>query len=141
MERRTTGLNLETVKGGGRKEKPQLRSWACWRGALAGGAQGTESPRWPRVLALSGRFPWRKRSKVSRAALQGRRAQLRHADGLRGCLPAPGAPNSCREDIQGLHVPATDLLLPNCSSRLFVKDLVVTETLGPCLILGIACKS
>lgn len=101
MERRTPGLNLGTEKGSGRKEKPRLRSWVCWRGALAGGAQGTESPRWPRVLALSGRFPWRKRSKVSRAALQGRRAQLRHADGLRGCPPAPRRPTPAGRTFRG----------------------------------------
>ncbi|EPQ07464.1 hypothetical protein D623_10020643 [Myotis brandtii] len=63
------------------------------------------------------------RSKVSRAALQG------HARG--SCmLMAPGAP-SCEEAIRGLSPP----LPPNCSSWLFIKDLVVTETLGPCLSL------
>lgn len=92
VERKTPGLN-RGIKKGGRKGKSWLRSWACWRGVFACGAQGTESPPWPRPR-VSGRFLRRKRSKVSRAALQGRRAPLLHADGLRGCPSAPRGPNT-----------------------------------------------
>lgn len=44
VERKTPGLN-RGIKKGGRKGKPRLWSWACWKGAFACGAQGTESPR------------------------------------------------------------------------------------------------
>ena len=98
------------------------------------------SHRGGRVLAL-GRFLRRKRSKVSGQPFK---------DSARGScmLMACGAarplrtPNSCGEKIRRLYTPTTGLLpLPSCSPRLFVKDLVVTETLGLCLILGAAHKS
>lgn len=60
------------------------------RRAFACGAQDTESQRRPRPCALLENPRW-KRSKVSQATLQGRRARPLHANGLRGCPWGLGA--------------------------------------------------
>lgn len=69
VERKTPGLN-RGIKKGGRKGKARLRSWACWKGAFACGAKGTESPRWPRPRARE--ISPEKAEQGQRATLQGR---------------------------------------------------------------------
>lgn len=100
VERKTPGLN-RGIKKGGRKGKALLRSWKCWKGAFACGAQGTESPRWPRPRARE--ISPEKAEQGQRATLQGQRARLLHADGLRGCPPAPDTQLLRRENSEALH--------------------------------------
>ena len=102
---------------------------------------GALSHRGGRILA-PGRFLRRKRSKVSGQPFK---------DGARGscmlmaCGAAACAPGTqlLREKIPRLYTPATGLLPPppGCSPWPVVKDLVVTKTQGPCLILRTARKA